>query len=113
MPCPEFSSCFRLSLNHDYAFSLLHSGKVSPWLQTVLSSPIVSVYPPSLVQMCDVLQLSPCPLPVFYPRLKVKLRSWRAASLWTKLDKRAAHKCYNRGKACAGMRVSLFGRAGE
>lgn len=60
-------------------------------------------------QMCDVLQLSPCPLPVFYPRLKVKLRSWRAASLWTKLDKRAAHKCYNRGKACAGMRVLIIG----
>ncbi|XP_050047104.1 uncharacterized protein Mical [Dermacentor andersoni] len=60
-------------------------------------------------QMCDVLQLSPSPLPVFYPRLKVKLRSWRAASLWTKLDKRAAHKCYNRGKACAGMRVLIIG----
>lgn len=60
-------------------------------------------------QMCDVLQLSPSPLPVFYPRLKVKLRSWRAASLWAKLDKRAAHKCYNRGKACAGMRVLIIG----
>ncbi|XP_075728400.1 molecule interacting with CasL isoform X2 [Rhipicephalus microplus] len=60
-------------------------------------------------QMCDVLQLSPAPLPVFYPRLKVKLRSWRAASLWAKLDKRAAHKCYNRGKACAGMRVLIIG----
>lgn len=60
-------------------------------------------------QMCDVLQLSPSPLPAFYPRLKAKLRSWRAASLWAKLDKRAAHKCYNRGKACAGMRVLIIG----
>ncbi|CAN7995530.1 unnamed protein product [Ixodes hexagonus] len=59
--------------------------------------------------MCDVLQLSPSPLPSFYPRLKAKLRSWRAASLWAKLDKRAAHKCYNRGKACAGMRVLIIG----
>ncbi|CAN7994467.1 unnamed protein product, partial [Ixodes pacificus] len=59
--------------------------------------------------MCDVLQLSPSPLPAFYPRLKAKLRSWRAASLWAKLDKRAAHKCYNRGKACMGMRVLIIG----
>ncbi|XP_064489852.1 F-actin-monooxygenase MICAL3-like isoform X1 [Ornithodoros turicata] len=60
-------------------------------------------------QICDLLQLAPSPLPLFYPRLKTKLRSWRAASLWTKLDKRASHKCYNRGKACSNVRVLIIG----
>ncbi|GIX74346.1 protein-methionine sulfoxide oxidase mical3a [Caerostris extrusa] len=30
-------------------------------------------------------------------------------SLWTKLDKRASHKCYNRGKACPNTRVLIIG----
>lgn len=36
-----------------------------------------------------------------------KLCSWRAQALWNKFDKRANHKCYNRGKACPNTRVSL------
>lgn len=35
-----------------------------------------------------------------------KLKSWKAQALWNKFDKRASHKCYNRGKACSNNRVS-------
>ena len=59
-------------------------------------------------QICDVLRLKPTNMPNFYPRLKAKLHSWRAASLWAKLDKRASHKCYNRGKACPNTRVIIL-----
>jgi hypothetical protein len=69
-----------------------------------------------------VLRLKPNQLPYFYPKLKAKLKTWKAQvlfqappaalhnvhmppqALWTKLDKRCAQKCYNRGKACQGTR---------
>lgn len=38
--------------------------------------------------------------------VQAKLRSWKAQALWSKFDKRAAHRCYNRGKPCANTRVS-------
>jgi hypothetical protein len=38
--------------------------------------------------------------------LQAKLHSWKAQALWAKFDKRASHKCYNRGKACPNTRVS-------
>ncbi|KAG8201584.1 hypothetical protein JTE90_011250 [Oedothorax gibbosus] len=59
--------------------------------------------------LCDLLRLKPTNITNFYPRLKAKLHSWRAASLWAKLDKRASHKCYNRGKACPNTRVLIIG----
>ncbi|XP_023222402.1 uncharacterized protein LOC111623901 [Centruroides sculpturatus] len=60
-------------------------------------------------QLCEVLRLKPTNFPNFYPKLKAKLHSWKAASLWAKLDKRASHKCYNRGKACTNTRVLIIG----
>ncbi|XP_055935059.1 F-actin-monooxygenase MICAL3-like [Argiope bruennichi] len=60
-------------------------------------------------QLCELLRLKPTTVTNFYPRLKAKLHSWRAASLWAKLDKRASHKCYNRGKACPNTRVLIIG----
>ena len=42
----------------------------------------------------------------FYPSLKAQLQSsWKAQSLWAKLDKRAAHRDYARGKVCADTKV--------
>lgn len=58
--------------------------------------------------LCELLRLRPAPFPDFYPHLRAKLRSWRAQALWTKFDKRAAHKCYNRGLASAGTQQSKF-----
>ncbi|XP_042903650.1 uncharacterized protein [Parasteatoda tepidariorum] len=60
-------------------------------------------------QLCELLRLKPTNITNFYPRLKAKLHSWRAASLWAKLDKRASHKCYNRGKSCPNARVLIIG----
>jgi len=59
--------------------------------------------------LCEILRLKPNQLPFFYPKLKANLSSWKAQALWTKLDKRASQKCYNRGKACAGTRVLIIG----
>nr|CAD7604914.1 unnamed protein product [Timema genevievae] len=59
--------------------------------------------------MCELLSIKPTHFPNFYPKLKSKLRSWKAQALWTKFDKRASHKCYNRGKACPNTRVLVIG----
>ena len=59
--------------------------------------------------LCEVLRLKPTEFPYFYPKLKSKLNTWKAQALWTKFDKRAAHKCYGRGKVCAGQRVLVIG----
>ena len=56
-----------------------------------------------------MLRLKPNQLPFFYPKLKTNLKTWKAQALWTKLDKKAGHKCYNRGKACQGTRVLVIG----
>uniref|UniRef100_A0A1B6D4D3 F-actin monooxygenase n=1 Tax=Clastoptera arizonana TaxID=38151 RepID=A0A1B6D4D3_9HEMI len=59
--------------------------------------------------LCDILHIKPTNFPQFYPKLKSKLRSWKAQALWNKFDKRASHKCYNRGKACQNTRVLIIG----
>lgn len=59
-------------------------------------------------QLCELLKVRPNVINQFYPKLKTKLRSWKAQALWKKFDQRANHKCYNRGKACPNTRVSLF-----
>ena len=59
--------------------------------------------------LCDVLRLKPQEFPFFYPKLKAKLTSWKANALWAKFDKRASHKVYMKGKACAGQRVLVIG----
>ncbi|CAG0924360.1 unnamed protein product [Notodromas monacha] len=55
-------------------------------------------------QMCEKLRLRPTNFPQFFPRLKSKLKSWKAQSLWTKIEKRASHRCYAKGKACINTR---------
>lgn len=35
------------------------------------------------------------------------LISWKAKALWNKFDKKASHKCYNRGKTCMNTRVNF------
>ncbi|XP_022696694.1 F-actin-methionine sulfoxide oxidase MICAL3-like isoform X2 [Varroa jacobsoni] len=60
-------------------------------------------------QICDILQLTPAPLNQFYPKLKNKLRSWKAQGLWNKLDKRASQKEYSKGRSCENTRVLIIG----
>lgn len=59
-------------------------------------------------QLCELLKIRANVINQFYPKLKTKLRSWKAQALWKKFDQRANHKCYNRGKVCPNTRVSLF-----
>ena len=59
--------------------------------------------------LCDILRLKPQEWPHFYPKLRSKLTSWKANALWAKFDKRASHKVYMKGKACAGQRVLVIG----
>nr|XP_031846708.1 F-actin-monooxygenase Mical isoform X3 [Nomia melanderi] len=59
--------------------------------------------------LCDLLKIRPNTISQFYPKLKGKLRSWKAQALWKKFDQRANHKCYNRGKACSNTRVLIIG----
>ena len=54
--------------------------------------------------LCEILRIKPAQFPHFYPRIKAKLRSWKAQALWAKFDKRSSHKVYKGGKACSGQR---------
>ncbi|XP_014469225.1 PREDICTED: protein-methionine sulfoxide oxidase Mical isoform X2 [Dinoponera quadriceps] len=59
--------------------------------------------------LCELLKIRPNIINQFYPKLKTKLRSWKAQALWKKFDQRASHKCYCRGKACPNTRVLIIG----
>lgn len=61
--------------------------------------------------MCTYLELDPLEHESFYSNLKSRLTCWKAKALWSKLDKRASHKEYKKGKACVGTKVSVL-RAG-
>ncbi|XP_064616529.1 LOW QUALITY PROTEIN: protein-methionine sulfoxide oxidase mical3b-like [Liolophura sinensis] len=60
-------------------------------------------------QLCDALGLKNVDHRQFYPRLKSCVTSWKAQSIWVKLDKRASHKDYRRGEACKNTRVLVIG----
>ncbi|KAG5331563.1 MICAL monooxygenase, partial [Acromyrmex charruanus] len=60
-------------------------------------------------QLCELLKIRPNVVNQFYPKLKTKLRSWKAQALWKKFDQRANHKCYNRGKVCPNTRILIIG----
>lgn len=59
--------------------------------------------------MCDTIGLRAAPLNDFYPKLKQKIRSWKAQALWKKFDARASHRVYNKGTASTGTRVLVIG----
>lgn len=56
-------------------------------------------------ELCEFLELKPIEYRVFYHKLKSKLNYWKAKALWAKLDKRASHKEYKKGRACANSKV--------
>lgn len=58
-------------------------------------------------QLCDATGLYPKDHVIFYQLLKTELMSWKAESLWTKLDKRAMCIEYKRGLACKNTRVGV------
>ncbi|KAL7885421.1 hypothetical protein AOLI_G00057160 [Acnodon oligacanthus] len=59
--------------------------------------------------LCRQLDLDPADHQGFYSSLKAAVTSWKAKALWTKLDKRASHKEYKKGQACADTRCLIIG----
>ncbi|XP_042320127.1 F-actin-monooxygenase MICAL1 isoform X2 [Sceloporus undulatus] len=45
----------------------------------------------------------------FYHKLKSCLNYWSAKALWTKLDKKAGHRDYDQGTACANTKCLIIG----
>ncbi|XP_031420385.1 protein-methionine sulfoxide oxidase mical3a isoform X1 [Clupea harengus] len=60
-------------------------------------------------ELCDHVNLKPTESRIFYHKLKSKLNYWKAKALWAKLDKRASHKDYKKGRACANFRCLIIG----
>ncbi|XP_056600754.1 F-actin-monooxygenase mical2b isoform X9 [Triplophysa dalaica] len=59
--------------------------------------------------LCGYLELDPQEHSTFYSSLKSTLTCWKAKALWSKLDKRASHKEYKKGKACEGTKCLIIG----
>ncbi|NWU98920.1 MICA2 monooxygenase, partial [Upupa epops] len=55
------------------------------------------------------LDLDPLDNRNFYNKLKSRVTSWKAKALWNKLDKRASHKEYKRGKSCMNTKCLIIG----
>lgn len=60
-------------------------------------------------QLCDVLNLAPNDVHSCFPMLRARLRSWKARSLLSKLEKKAAASVYRRGRVAEGARVLVVG----
>ncbi|KAJ8269534.1 hypothetical protein COCON_G00121410 [Conger conger] len=60
-------------------------------------------------ELCDFLDLRPTDCRIFYHKLKSRLNYWKAKALWAKLDKRACHKDYKKGRACANSKCLIIG----
>uniref|UniRef100_A0A3Q3X9U8 Uncharacterized protein n=1 Tax=Mola mola TaxID=94237 RepID=A0A3Q3X9U8_MOLML len=59
--------------------------------------------------LCGQLDLDPADSRTFYSSLKARVTNWKAKALWSKLDKRMAHKEYNNGQACMGNKCLIIG----
>uniref|UniRef100_A0A672Q4W2 F-actin monooxygenase n=1 Tax=Sinocyclocheilus grahami TaxID=75366 RepID=A0A672Q4W2_SINGR len=59
--------------------------------------------------LCRQLELNPSDHRGFYSSLKAAITYWKAKGLWGKLDKRASHKEYSKGKACVDTRCLIIG----
>lgn len=55
------------------------------------------------------LDLDPLDNRNFYSKLKSRVTTWKAKALWNKLDKRASHKEYKRGKSCMNTKCLIIG----
>ncbi|CAM9514703.1 unnamed protein product [Bubo scandiacus] len=55
------------------------------------------------------LELDPLDNRNFYAKLKSRVTTWKAKALWNKLDKRASHKEYKRGKSCMNTKCLIIG----
>ncbi|KAJ8412867.1 hypothetical protein AAFF_G00104490 [Aldrovandia affinis] len=59
--------------------------------------------------LCRQLELDPLEHRSFYSGLRARVTSWKAKALWSKLDKRAAHKEYKKARACINTKCLIIG----
>lgn len=62
----------------------------------------------SFQQLTDHVGLTHADHRNFYRKLRSRITTWKAQALWVKLDKRAKHKEYRQGEACANTKVSTI-----
>ncbi|MBN3280705.1 MICA1 monooxygenase, partial [Polyodon spathula] len=63
----------------------------------------------TFAELCRHLDVDPRDYRHFYTKMKERLNYWKAKTLWTKLDKRAAHPDYKQGDACANNKCLVLG----
>ncbi|XP_074833976.1 F-actin-monooxygenase MICAL1 [Carettochelys insculpta] len=63
----------------------------------------------SFQALCAQLGLEPGGQLQFYHKLKSCLNYWSAKALWAKLDKKAGHRDYDQGRACANTKCLIIG----
>lgn len=59
--------------------------------------------------LCELIKLEPNRLPIFYPKLKSNITSWKAKALWKKFDQRAKCEFYEKGEICSKTKVLIVG----
>ncbi|XP_063034160.1 F-actin-monooxygenase MICAL1 [Melospiza melodia melodia] len=62
----------------------------------------------SFLELCQQLGVQGTGLQLYHG-LKAALNYWNAKALWSKLDKKAGHKDYDQGTACAGTKCLVVG----
>ncbi|XP_070538997.1 F-actin-monooxygenase MICAL3-like isoform X3 [Ptychodera flava] len=85
---PDYSTCLFDQFMHANTF------------RTIISA---------FTDLCEFLEVKPNDFKSCYPYLKNRLTSWKAKTLWAKLDKKAKHKDYKGGKACTNTKVLIIG----
>lgn len=89
--------------------SSLDAAKANDALEHFISAGTLKTILGNYRNICELLHLKPNVFPLFYPKLRANINSWKAKALWKKFDARASHKCYARGKVCPNTRVLIIG----
>lgn len=92
----------------DYGHKDAASQSVSQLYDEFLKSGTCKHILSSFQQLCERLELKHTTHRHFYRRLRGLVTSWKAQTVWAKIDKRAAQKEYKKGEACSDTRVSNF-----
>lgn len=87
----------------------LDAARATDYFEHFLNAGTLKTILGSYRSICELIHLKPNVFPLFYPKLKANLTSWRAKALWKKFDQRANTKCYGRGKICSNTRVLIIG----
>lgn len=89
--------------------SAMDAARATDFFESFLNANTLKTILGTYRSICELLHLKPNALPLFYPKLKEHLTSWRAKALWKKFDARANNKCYGKGKLCPNTRVLIIG----